>query len=456
MPTLALPPLSKLDPIDAWQPWEPSNQQPWSLKWAGHLLRRAALGATLEELQTAVQRGLAATLDRLFQGDKPDIGNFSDTRAAVGALAANGDEPANLRAWWLYWMLNGSHPLREKLTLFWHNHFATSIIKIGSSRPMFRQNDLLYQHALGKFGPFLVAVSQDPAMLVWLDSNSNVAGKPNENFARELLELFSLGVGHYRETDVREAARAFTGWHTDGTRFRFVADLHDAGRKSILGHTGDWDGGDVIRIVLEQPAAACFLVRKLYRFYVNEAETPPDAFLAPLTDAFRQSDYDVAVLLRRMLGSRHFFSGHAYRQRIKCPVEFCLGAGRALAPGSLKPSELVGPLDAMGQQLFAPPNVKGWEGGQSWLNTSTVLARHNFAQSMSAGNVALPFSRPTLDARATVAFLIDLLVQGDVSPTLHDKLTAYLDKGSPRSKAREQRIRETVHAIMCMPVYQLA
>src|SRR5262249_45551303 len=157
-----------------------------------------------------------------------------------------------LREWWMYNMLHGPHPVREKLTLFWHDHFATSDAKVKSAALMFRQNCLLREHALEKFGPFLQAVSRDPAMLYWLDSNRNGKGAHNENYARELMELFSLGVGNYTEKDVKEAARAFTGWHTDGGRFKFDARLHDEGMKTVLARTGNLDGGDVVRLVLEQ------------------------------------------------------------------------------------------------------------------------------------------------------------------------------------------------------------
>ena len=173
-------------------------------------------------------------------------------------------------------------------------------------------------------------MSRDPAMLVWLDSNSNARGKPNENYARELMELFALGVGHYTEADVREAARAFTGWHTDGRKFTFNRFQHDDGKKTVLGQTGDWDGGDVVRIVLEQPAAARFLVRKLYRAFISESESPDDALIDPLADQFRRSDYDIAALLRTMLRSNLFFSAHAYRRRIKSPVEYVVGLLRTL------------------------------------------------------------------------------------------------------------------------------
>src|SRR5207253_10124131 len=171
--------------------------------------------------------------------------------------------------------------LREKMTLFWHNHFATSNAKVQSAALMQKQNQLLRTHALGKFEPLLLEVSKDPAMLVYLDSNSNIKGKPNENYARELMELFSLGVGHYTERDIREAARAFTGWHTDGEGFAFSAGMHDADPKTLFGRTGNWNGDDVVRIVLAQPATARFLVRKLYQFLISEKAEPPDRFLEP-------------------------------------------------------------------------------------------------------------------------------------------------------------------------------
>ncbi len=260
---------------------------------------------------------------------------------------------------------------------------------------MFGQNCLLRTHALGRFGPLLQAISRDAAMMVWLDSNSNVKGKPNENYARELMELFSLGVGHYTEKDIREAARAFTGWRTDGVGFAFDARLHDSGPKTVLGQTGAWDGGDVVRIVLEQPAAARFLVRKLYRFLVSEKAVPPDSLLEPLCESFRKSDYDIAELVRTILSSRHFYSDHAFRQRVKGPVEYVLGAVQAVYRRygeeeadyrSLPQQVLVDRLGAMGQLLFAPPNVKGWPGGPSWLNTSTMLAARQLRRGPGDGH----------------------------------------------------------------------
>ena len=240
---------------------------------------------------------------------------------------------AILQAAWLQRMIDGVEPLREKMTLFWHNHFATSIAKVNDGSLMERQYELLFTHALGNFRPLLQEISRDPAMLVWLDSNQNVKGKPNENYAREVMELFTLGVGNYTEKDIREAARAFTGWHTSGGRFTFVHGEHDDGPKTVLGQTGNWDGDDVVRILLDQPACARFLVRKLYRFLVSENVAPPDALLDPLADAFRKSDYDIAVLVRTILRSQHFFSAYAYRQKVKWPVEYAVGVVRMIGVG---------------------------------------------------------------------------------------------------------------------------
>src|SRR5262245_3111074 len=320
--------LDKIDPARAWQPWRPSPADPWGRKWAAHLYRRAAFGASRAELIQAERLGHQGTLDLLLRG-RPEAEEAREALADAGRVAA-GDGEERLRGWWLYAMLHSAHPLREKLTLFWHNHFATSDDKVQSAPLMFRQNCLLREHALGKFGPFLQAISKDPAMLVWLDSNRNVKGAPNENYAREVMELFSLGVGNYTVKDIKEAARAFTSWHTDSDGFRFNARAHDDGTKTVLGQKGVWDGGDVVRIVLAQPAAARFLVRKLYHFLVSETAEPPAALLEPLCVAFRKSDHDVAALVRTMLSSRHFYSAHAFRQRVKGPVEFVLGAVQAV------------------------------------------------------------------------------------------------------------------------------
>ena len=490
------PPLDRIDPVEAWRPWEPSPNDPWDRKWAGHLYRRAGFGASPAELTEAVARGLPATLDLLLPG-KPDAAALETTLTTVGRRTAERANEFELRAWWVYAMLNGGCPAREKLTLFWHNHFATSIAKVQRTTLMFHQNRLIREHALGKFGPFLHAMSKDAAMIVWLDNNSNFKAHPNENYAREVMELFTLGVGHYTEKDVREAARAFTGWHTNGAEFDFNARFHDDGVKTVLGQTGAWDGDDVLDILLRRPDCADFLVRKLYRHFVSELHEPSAELLAPLAEGFRRTDYDIADLMRRLLSSRHFFSAHAFRQRIKSPVEYVLGAARTVCAGDPPPQPLVRRLEVMGQPLFAPPNVKGWPGGQTWLNTSTVLARVNFAQALVMGGLwddqsrgepfeAQVFEPPVVpgqpdvkrpeeppppadrdvarlvrEAGATkpedvVRVLADAFLPGGVGDTARAKLTAFVADGKPAGDALGRRAREAAHAILSMPEYQLA
>jgi hypothetical protein len=517
----ALPPLDRLDPAREWQAWQPDEHNRWDRKWADHLYRRAAFGATLDELRAAERRGPAATLDLLLQGE-PGCDDLLPALMTAGEYTAAANNAAQLRGWWLYCMLHSGHPLREKLTLFWHNHFATSIAKVNSTKEMFNQNKLLRERALGKFGPFLLAISKDAAMLHWLDSNSNIKGKPNENYAREVMELFSLGVGHYTEKDIREAARAFTGWHTDsdGFGFEFNAGLHDDGVKTVLGQTGNWNGDDVVRIILKQQAAALFLVRKLYHFYVSETHEPPDTFLEPLAESFRRSEYDIAALVRTMLASRHFYSDYAFRQRIKSPVEYVLGAVRSIYREydakdknhqPLTQQDLVRHIDTMGQLLFAPPNVKGWRGAKAWLNTSTVLARDNFAQALAMGKLwgsgtngnvvfdedgapvvveapeppplpggpkkgpAKPVDKPeepaprkafdparviheekVADAKAITRLLLDVYLSGGVRPASEAKLLAFVESSNPKGPALDRRVREAVHAILTMPEYHLA
>lgn len=482
--------LKHVDPGIAWAPWQPSAQQPFNTQWAAHLYRRAAFGATPAELAGAEKAGLNATLDRLLTG-KPEAARRAELLHTTGNSFAQRGETDSLRGWWLYAMLHSGQPVREKLTLFWHNHFATSVAKVRKTTLMFKQNQLLRQHALAPFAPLVAGISRDPAMLVYLDSNRNVKAAPNENYAREVMELFTLGVGHYTETDIRNAARAFTGWHTDASQqaFEFNAAEHDTGAKTVLGQTGPFDGDDVLRILLDQPACARFLVRKLYRFLVSEI-APPAALLEPLAEQYRASQYHTGELVRTILRSRLFFSAHAYRQRIKSPVEYVLGAIRATVPGPVPPINLVTLLENMGQQLFAPPNVKGWTGGRNWLTHATLLARNNFADNLASGTwterprdvqfgvVAVapaeapmpespeaPVPDPKLDSAAgfvadgagtVVERIIAGLLAGELPAAARTKLVDYVGTGAPQNEAFRKRVRAAVHAVLCAPEYQLA
>ncbi len=478
--------LDQWEPDEAWQPWRPSSKLPWNLKWAGHLLRRAAFGFPAkragedawEGLRRVVRQGLDATLVELFQ---PAGAEFSELLDTIGQQMALADDADNLRGWWLYRMLHTPQPLAERMTLFWHNHFATSVVKVERLPWMFRQNQTLRQHALGPFGPLVRAIARDPAMIVWLDLNRNVKGRANENFGRELMELFTLGTGNYTERDVQAAARAFTGWRTLDDRFQFEPRLHDDGPKTLLGQTGPLDGDDVIRILLAQPAAARFIVRKLLREFVSEAETPPDRLIEPLARQYRESDYDTGLLMRRILSSRLFFSETAYRQRIKSPAEFVVGTLRGLEAKVAMP-ELVTMMSGLGQDLFAPPNVAGWAGGKTWLNSATLLARDNSVWKL-VGEITVMVANDkgkgtsvvgrycdpgesvkkhaadvhgADDPAAQVGFLIDLFLQGHLAEPSRKWLVEYLKRDAPKDDIWQRRLRETLHTLLVLPDYQLA
>src|SRR5579884_3443312 len=316
--------------LGPWAPYKPTPSDPWDLRKAAHLHRRAGFGAIWGELQRDLRDGPAASIDRLFRPAQS-----TEEEQQIHALLRQGvldtKDAERLKAWWLYRILYGSDPLREKLTLFWHGHFATSNYKVRNVPAMLDQNELFRRQALGSFGELLAAICSDRAMLVWLDGGNSPKEKPNENFGREFQELFTLGLGHYTEKDIREAARAFTGWveDPDGSfpprhQFHFDKARFDDGAKTFLKQTGRWGAADIVRITLEQPACAEFLCRKLYRFFVSD-NAPPAEVIAPLAQELRSHSYSIRHVVEIILRSRHFFSDAAYRQRIKGPVEFSAG-----------------------------------------------------------------------------------------------------------------------------------
>jgi len=482
----SLPPLEKLDPAVEWAAWLPTQENPWNTRWAAHLYRRAGFGATRPELREAVLGGLDPTVNKLFATPKEERKRIPAVEGPpptnpMTAIPDASRQAAILQASWLQRMIDGVEPLREKMSLFWHNHFATSVKKVNDGPLMEMQGELIFKHALGSFRQMLRHLSRDPAMLIWLDSNQNVKSHPNENFAREVMELFSLGVGNYKEKDIQEAARAFTGWHTSGGKFSFVKGEHDEGEKSVFGQTGKLVGEDVLRILLEQAACAKFIVRKMYHFFVNENLSPSAAFLAPVADAFRKSDYDIAVPVRMILRSKHFYSAYAYREKVKWPVEYAVGVVRMIGVGAtgqitVNPYSLLGTLELMGQQLYAPPNVKGWEAGRAWLNTATVLARHNFAHSLVNGmgdlnehakkfnlNTFFPAVNPLAyvlregltDPAEIVNYYANLLLPGDFRPEVRSKLIAHIEDAKPETEAFAQRCRDAVFVLLTLPEYQL-
>ncbi|MBF9238526.1 DUF1800 domain-containing protein [Hymenobacter sp. BT683] len=278
---------------------------------------------------------------------------------------------ANLSTAWMERMAASPAQLREKMTLFWHGHFACRVRQPAAALSL---HNTMHRHALDKFPDLLLAVSREPAMLQFLNNQQNRKARPNENFAREVMELFTLGRGNYTEQDVKEAARAFTGWGYDGeNNFVFRERTHDAGPKTILGHTGAFTGEEVLQLLLQQPAAATFLVTKIYRFFVNEV--PNDRHIAPLAAAFRHSGYDIADLMERLFLADWFYEPANVGTHIKSPVELLAGIRRTLGLQLENARPLLGYQKALGQTLFQPPNVAGWPGGRSWIDSSSLLLR---------------------------------------------------------------------------------
>ncbi len=283
-----------------------------------------------------------------------------------------------LRAWWLREMVATPSPLTERMTLFWHNHFVSAQPKVRWGQLMYRQNVLLREHALGNFRALLHAVAKDPALLIYLDAATSRRGAPNENFARELMELFTLGEGRYSERDVKEAARAFTGWSVDPDKGTFVfrRRLHDGGEKTVLGRTGRLDGDAVLDILLEQPATARFIVGKLWREFVSPQ--PDAARVEAIAQRLRASGYDIRVALRELLLQPEVLAPAADDALVKSPVELVVGFVRQSGGELAQPIGAAIAVAAMGQNLFAPPNVRGWPGAEAWINTQTLLARKQF------------------------------------------------------------------------------
>ncbi len=398
----------------------------WSYDRAAHLLERAGFGGTPEEIQAladltpaeavthivdyqAIDNGHLPAFDHSGVHD-PGLEPFPPSRPAATDLARKTGEalgvkvkPAGnrrlqpvvnkffywLRAsrletnrvvyWWANRMLTTRRPLEEKMALFWHGHFATSEDKVRDYRKMLGQLALFQRQATGNFRDLLVGVAEDPAMLAFLDAGVNVKGAPNENFAREIMELFTMGVGHYTETDIREAARAFTGWNFVDLRFVVNREQHDDAEKTVLGRRGRLDGVDVIDVILAQPAAADFIAGKVYRSLVRQELSP--ALRARLGAVLRDNGYAIAPLLRTIFLSKDFYSPASFGTHIKSPVELVVSTYRKLGlrevPGVPDFNEVTGSL---GQHLFYPPTVAGWAPGRAWITPGLLLERGNFAR----------------------------------------------------------------------------
>ena len=437
-----------------------------------HLLRRAGFGGSPEEIETYLRLGFDAAVDRLVNYEQ--IPNDALEARVAEAEAAFGERVRlpELQLLWLTRILHTARPLEEKMVLFWHNHFATANTKVGAPPLMYAQNQLFRQHAMGSFRELLYGVSRDPAMLRWLDSNSNRRASPNENYARELMELFTMGVDQYSQDDVTEAARAFTGWFFNRELgFVFNRNQHDFGEKTYLGRTGDWDGDDIVNIILEQPVTAEFIAGKMFAFFVHDHPTP--GTIASLASGFRSTDYNVRELVRSILRSPEFSSEEAYHRLIKSPVELVIGAIKQTGVSEIN-RNLLGVLNRMGMTLYNPPDVSGWDWGTAWIGSATLLERVNFANFLTTqrgdnahfGLDPADFLRK-LGASTPAQIVdrsLDLLVEGDVSPEIRDGLVAYLTNGyegrpeefTGDAGRMDRTLRGLVHLIMSTPVYQMA
>ncbi len=495
-------PAEKIEPLE------------WGLPAAAHLLRRAGFSAPLDELDRVVDQGFQATLDELIDFEEVDDTALEEGLASKGYQLAyyapdvdrSFASPIDLNRQWMFRMIHSRRQLVEKMTFFWHDHFATSLESVPlvdcisfrtncpDGRPLLQiQNDTLRSHALGNYREMVEAVARDPAMIIFLDSFSNIVGSPNENWARELLELFTMGEGNgYTEQDIQEAARAFTGWSLSpfNYRFRYYLALHDHRYpKRFLGQEihrnpddrepGFSDAERVIDIIFEQPQVAEFIAGKLWEYFVYP--DPSDEVIAPLARTFRDSGYELKPLMVAIFEHPHFMSTRAYRAQIKSPVELAVGAYRELRIQDPEHLPAVMFFFSLGQLLYLPPDVGGWTSNRGWINTGTALGRYNFTNFLVSNREGLYDEvLPPVDNEIPVQALLDqyrvrsatevvdlfveTLVQGDVSVDTRYTLEQYLTTapdGRPLDfdlddpLIVDRNVRGLIYLVMLLPVYQL-
>lgn len=427
--------------------WQPSAHDAWDLRKVGHLVRRTGFGASLGERLRFVQLGLQRTLAQLA-GDVEAAGEADPLLESV--LALGGLE--RVRGWRFHRMATARAPLRQRMSLFWHGHFATSNQKVQSERMMARQAELFDRLGLGRFDDLLLEVARDPAMVRWLDNDTNRKGQPNENFARELFELFALGRGHYSEQDIREAARAFTGWHLRGEQFRFFQALHDDGSKQVFGKQGSFGGEEVVAMTVRRPESARFLAARWLAWFVHPEPTAQE--IAAFAAVYEREQRHVGRTLRVLLQSRLFFSPRAYRSLVKSPVDLTVGLVRSLG-AQAAPRELARAAARMGQSLLEPPSVEGWHEHRGWITSASWLQRSNFAADLFAGRRAFAL-RPTPQALLAAAttpqeraeLALRLLLDGEVSASGREAVLSFAATPAAREP---QGAGALLHTVMTLP-----
>lgn len=438
----------------------------WNDQTAGHLLRRTGFGASAAEIAKAVKAGQAATLKSILKFDKK-----SDKLSKK-----DGDDIERLATWWLRRMMTTKTPLAEKLALFWHNHFATGNHKVDDVHLMHRQNQVFRKLGMGKFRDLALAVARDPAMIYWLDSQTNIQGSTNKNFARELQELFTTGVldknglPNYTETDVDEAARAFTGWQTDRDGFVFNSDDHDFDTKTFKGHTGAWDGVDIINFLVVEDATARRICKKLFAFFAYDVPLN-DPVIDTLSNVYLSNDTDIFAVMSAMLQMDEFYSAPALRSHVLGPAEYLAATCRLLkiTVASFDHYTIQGWCQDLGQKLFDPPSVFGWKEGLPWLATTGVLQRARVAEELTAGRKgdgvvfdAKKIVKTKLDAASGDAYVDSALAalgMKDVSAATRTELIHYLStntSGFSSKDLTDMKSRGLFAILLSTPEYQLS
>jgi len=486
----------------------PLSRGKWSFKTAAHLINRSGFGGPPAEIDKIQAMGLEAAVAHFVDFEKiaddtpdPDWSKPDPDRAEKFLALRRASEEERrqkvrqvqrsdrehmieLRHRWLRRMATGPRPLQEKMVLFWHGHFATSVEKVREAYLMWRQNDLFRRHATGNWLELLVEVAKDPAMLIWLDQAQSRKEHPNENFAREVMELFALGEGHYTEKDITEAARALTGWSYDRPAQKFTERpvWHDRGAKTIFGQKGEFDGQDFLQMVVAQPQTARFITSKIWNFFAGQM--PSDDVTTTLADVFRKNGNTFKPVLRAMFLSEEFYSPEIVRNQVKSPVQWLVGTVRMLERELPPPMICFSLTRNLGQDLFAPPNVKGWDGGLSWITTNNLLARYNEAAALVKGDMSgavgqmvnnpglnmqierrlrnLPAGRADVSKLFTekersqpevlIAALEKRLLQDHLKPRQEKVLREYVDS---QQQLNDDAVLNAIRLVMSTPEYQL-
>lgn len=456
----------------------PLPDSEWTPQAAAHLLNRAAFGGTPGEIEKLHALGHRGAVDSLLGAGEeldlfppPEMEPISAKLKALkkenladGVFKQRRDEIHNkarekteeLRQWWLRRMRETTNPAREKATLFWHGHWASGKPKVKDPFHLHRQNETLRANALGPFVPFAKQISRDPVMIEYLDLQSSSAAKPNENFAREVMELFTLGEGHYSEADIAEAARAFTGYRVNRETgvFEFRARQSDSKTKTVLGKTGPLTGDEVIDLIVGKPRCSEFLAGKIWTFYAGTK--PSEALQQTLGKQYQAGGMDTGKLLRTIFTSREFFAPNVARHQIKSPVQWLVQLCKTLeipVPGAKQSHPT---LANLGQKLFEPPNVKGWDGGRAWISSSTLLVRYNAAGNLVRGGTG---ALPDIDKlvprghtpEKTADSLAWLLFQAPMPPPLRERTLAFISEKGDSPAAR----RDLLHLLMSTPEFQV-